>query len=264
MENLFLNLGSIKMSLQTSELFTALSKAQGEIETVEKDKSVNMSRDGRPGAKYKYAELSDVQAAIKEPFARNGLSYSQWLLSNGIATMIKHSSGQWICGELSNAEIQMRGSGPQDYGSLSTYLRRYHLAAAAGISQDDDDGNKAQGNDAQISHAKRETPKQLAAPTQAPSMQKDSVPEDKMQNFKTVEPSNASVISEAQVKRLFAIAKKHNYGTQDLKIILKESMGIDSTSQIPCVKYDTLVNLIQMQTPSNEIIEKVLIKHGGF
>lgn len=266
-----IDLGSVKMSAQTNEIFSAISKAQAEIESVGKEKQVNMSRDGKPGAKYKYAELSDVQAALKDPYAKHGLSYSQWLTSSGINTMISHSSGQWIMGTLSDVEIQMRGHGPQDYGSLTTYLRRYHLAAATGVAQEDDDAISAQQSKPQekpkiekkvFNHA----PGAANPPPQPPSFPDDldQIPEDNMQNFKTKEPSKShQVITDQQVKRLFAISKNNNYSQQDLRMIVKESCGVDSTSQIPWVRYEQICQGLQAQLPADKIIESVLIKHGS-
>lgn len=141
----YMDLGPVKMSLTTMELFKALNKAQAQIESVKKTNQVDM---GQGKAKYKYAELSDVQDAIRDPYKENGLSYSQWLLGKGIATMIGHVSGEWIMGILDEPPIQMRASGPQDYGSFSTYLRRYHLAASTGTPQQDDDAIEAQKSSA--------------------------------------------------------------------------------------------------------------------
>jgi hypothetical protein len=58
----------------------------------------------------------------------------------------------------SSAYVKPRDEGPQAAGSVVTYLRRYMLAAAACIAQDDDDGNFGQG---------KGKPKKEAAPPPA-------------------------------------------------------------------------------------------------
>ena len=51
-----------------------------------------------------------------------------------------HESGEWI---ESTATCPLQKHDPQGYGSANTYLRRYALAAAVGLYQDDDDGQAA-------------------------------------------------------------------------------------------------------------------------
>jgi len=51
-----------------------------------------------------------------------------------------HSSGEWIS-NICSAPVSKQDA--QGVGSAITYLRRYSLAAFAGIAQEDDDGNLA-------------------------------------------------------------------------------------------------------------------------
>lgn len=96
-----------------------------------------------PHFKNKYADLTQVWAACEEALEANGLAVLQGLgeASGGMmhmSTMLLHSSGQWI---KSSASIPLPKADPQGYGSATTYLRRYALAAMVGIVQEDDDGN---------------------------------------------------------------------------------------------------------------------------
>jgi phage recombination protein Bet len=50
-----------------------------------------------------------------------------------------------------------------------------------------------------------------------------------------------SVISEAQKKRLFAIAKKNAWPKEDVKEMILNVAGVDSSAKIPKVKYDDVV-----------------------
>ena len=121
-----------------NELASALSRAQSEIEGAVKDAQ-------NPFFKSKYADLGSVMDAIRAPFSKNGLSYSQTtkITDNGnivLVTALMHSSGQWISGEY---PVKPMDEKPQSVGSAITYARRYALSAIAGVAQIDDDGNAA-------------------------------------------------------------------------------------------------------------------------
>ena len=120
------------------ELATALAKAQGQIKGALKDSA-------NPFFKSKYADLSSVVEAIREPLAGNGLSYVQIAheKENAAAfeTLILHSSGEWLsCGVMS---VPVTKADAQGFGSAMTYARRYSLSAAFGVAPEDDDGNAA-------------------------------------------------------------------------------------------------------------------------
>ncbi len=94
--------------------------------------------------KSKYADLSSVIQAIKEPFARNGLSYVQFPIEDGgrigIETILMHNSGEWMSQSFT---VQLDKQNAQGAGSAITYCRRYGLQAIAGIPSEDDDGQAA-------------------------------------------------------------------------------------------------------------------------
>lgn len=140
--NLLRNLAMNK-SEQINELATALAKAQSEITFAAKE-----TANGH--FKTKYADLAAVWEAIRAPLTRHGLSVTQFpsyddqLVS--VETIMMHSSGQWISSVASSPAVKLD---PQGVGSAITYLRRYSLAAVAGVAQDDDDGNAASKNKAE-------------------------------------------------------------------------------------------------------------------
>ena len=119
------------------ELATALNKAQAEMSGAKK-KATN------PFFKSKYSDLNAVVDAIRIPFCDNGLSYSQFPVSNdkcvGVETILMHDSGEWISSVLM---LPMVKQDPQAAGSAITYARRYSLQSIAGIPSEDDDGNHA-------------------------------------------------------------------------------------------------------------------------
>jgi hypothetical protein len=121
------------------ELAAAMAKAQGEMKGALKDSS-------NPFFKSKYADLSAVMEAIREPFAKNGLAYVQSTRMEGerliMETTIIHSSNQWWSTEY---PVTPKEFSPQAIGSAITYARRYSLSSIAGVAQVDDDGEAAEG-----------------------------------------------------------------------------------------------------------------------
>ena len=124
-------------STQQAELAQALNSAQKQLGSAKKDAD-------NPFFKSKYADLGSVVRAIKDPFADNGLSYTQFPIcdgeSAGVITVLMHKSGEWMRSAYS---IPLVKRDAQAVGSCITYARRYALQAIAGIPADDDDGNKA-------------------------------------------------------------------------------------------------------------------------
>lgn len=120
-----------------AKLAAALSKAQAKIEAAKKEST-------NPHFRSKYADLSSVWAAIREPLTANELSILQEPGAiNGkllLTTTLLHSSGEYV---RSSFEIPVTKQDPQGFGSALTYARRYALQAVVGIAPEDDDGNAA-------------------------------------------------------------------------------------------------------------------------
>lgn len=120
-----------------SELAKALAKAQLGFEGAKKDSK-------NPFFKSSYADLESVWNACKKPLSDNGLAVVQTTegAANNISliTILTHSSGEWIRGELPLCPVKYD---PQGIGSAITYARRYALAAMVGVCQTDDDGEAA-------------------------------------------------------------------------------------------------------------------------
>jgi len=137
--------------LRTSEnidaIALALAKAQGSMIHPQKNKVAKVG-----SYSYNYSDLADCLDAVRKPFADNEIALVQIAFNPtpttvGIVTRLMHSSGQWIEGTLYMPTADPR---PQTIGSAITYGRRYALGPMAGIaSDDDDDGNQAQGQPAE-------------------------------------------------------------------------------------------------------------------
>ena len=155
------------------ELFSALVKAQSEIKGAVKD-SLN------PHFKNKYADLGSVWDACRDALHKNGLAVVQLsrIHESGapvLITRIIHSSGQHIDGEY--PLVCKDPQDPQKLGSATTYARRYALAAALGVIQEDDDGQAAAG------HA----PKPAAAPVKPTNSMVDLFNAHKLEYPKALE-----------------------------------------------------------------------------
>ena len=136
----------MKSSDSINELASALCNAQGQMGGAVKDSA-------NPFFKSSYADLTSVIKAIKQPFADNGLSYTQFPVSNengvGVSTRLMHVSGQWLEMEYTLPTVK---KDPQASGSAITYARRYALQSIAGIPTEDDDAESAmlRGDDKKI------------------------------------------------------------------------------------------------------------------
>ena len=118
-------------------LAVSMCKAQSEMGGAHKGAN-------NPFFKSKYADLSAVVQAVKEPFTNNGLSYVQFPIEEsgriGVETILMHESGEWLSNKFT---VNLNKQDAQGAGSALTYCRRYALQAIAGIPSEDDDGNNA-------------------------------------------------------------------------------------------------------------------------
>lgn len=121
-----------------AKIAAALLKAQRAITFAVKDSK-------NPAFRSSYADLSSVIEACKPALNDAGIAFMQMPAPSdpgtiALTTRLIHESGEWI---ESTATCPLQKVDPQGYGSANTYLRRYSLAAAVGLYQDDDDGNAA-------------------------------------------------------------------------------------------------------------------------
>ena len=118
------------------KLFAALVKAVAETTDVHADAT-------NPFHRNKYATLQAHLKTIKPIFAKHGLAIIQFPSSGynekevGVCTIIVHESGESIEHKC-HIPVGENATG-QQAGALVSYLRRYALAAVAGIATEDDD-----------------------------------------------------------------------------------------------------------------------------
>jgi len=218
-------------SPEIDKLAAALSKAQGEVEGAAKDST-------NPHFHSKYADLGNVIAAMREPFAKNGLSIHQGPRgTNGdlcLVTRVMHSSGQWI--EDGGFPLMLDKANMQGLGSATTYARRYGLMSAAGIAPEDDDGNAAVTNDkpaGKTVQAKRGATKPSADPALTVSAPIEGDWREKIEGAlgkcETLDAVNA--LAEANKAGTSSYAKLYPDKTQSLRDLFDAKRGL--LSQAP-------------------------------
>lgn len=127
----------MKHSDTIKELAGALLAAQKAIKAAIKDST-------NPHFRSKYADLSSVIDAVKQPLNDAGIVFTQAVsgAENAVAveTMLLHTSGEWMSETLIVPVVRMDAQG---VGSAITYGRRYGLQSLCGVPAEDDDGNAA-------------------------------------------------------------------------------------------------------------------------
>lgn len=200
------------------ELYTSLAKFNQEVDKIAKDANNPMFRNN-------YATVDQIITEIRPILAKNGLSVIQipmnlnlndggeWV---GVKTILLHESGQTLESDpfylKAQAQKVDKNTGetsitPQSLGSAITYARRYSLTSFLCLATgQDDDGNIASGH------------KQPQAQTQ-----------------------RQGSVSEAQMKRLYAMTRQADTNEKDLfalynqsakKNITKDTMTLDDYEKI--------------------------------
>jgi len=125
------------MSPTIGKLAEALNRAQAQLEPATKN-AVN------PHLKNRYADLAACFDAARPALSANGLAITQLpgRRDDGtitLMTVLLHVSGEYLGEE---AGVRLGQETPQTVGSAVTYLRRYALSSALGLStSEDDDGH---------------------------------------------------------------------------------------------------------------------------
>ena len=218
-------------SSELNELFSALSKAQGQMDGAKKDSK-------NPFFKSKYADLHSCWNSIRKPLSDNGLAVIQLPTGSSsevkVITVLGHISGQWISNRV---ELLPMKKDPQGIGSAMTYARRYGLMSITGISPEEDDGNAAsQRNEKQSTLDAPPEPKRKSEKKEAPR----------------TSSNNEGLLSDKQIKRMFAIANKSYFSNSDVKSYMKDCFKIESTKELTKDQYDEICTFMQNnKQPSN-------------
>ena len=134
-----------------AELAKALAQAQTAFDAIKRDRTVKVQTKTGGSYTFAYAPLDTILAAIRPALAQHGLSLVQAShIDNGaefLRTTLLHASGEYISNDTA---VLVSDRGAQAYGSALTYAARYGVTRLLCLaSEDDDDGNAAEGNAAE-------------------------------------------------------------------------------------------------------------------
>lgn len=149
----------------TPELAAALVAAIAETKDVVADAE-------NPFHKNSYATLGAHLAATKGIFSKHGLAIVQFPHGDGnqvgINTMVVHKDGGFVQNYVT-IPVASEGFKGQDAGSLFSYLRRYAIAAVAGLATTDDDAESDRVARTPAKPAQAYVAKTAAAPAARPA-----------------------------------------------------------------------------------------------
>jgi hypothetical protein len=207
-----------------TDLAAALAKAQAEIAAPKKSHTAHVPTKTGGSYDYSYSTLDELIEALRIPLSKNGLSFFQLTRCQdrmvGVETVILHASGQSL---RTGFVVLPAGDTAQAFGSAHTYARRYSLGAAFGVAAEADDD----ASTAQVTKATKPT-----APTPAPTAD-------------TLKPSKGGAfISEAQGKRLWAVAKGAGWTQDQIKKLLGRC-HIEHTKDIKSADYTDIVSAVE-------------------
>lgn len=160
-----------------------------------------------PFFKSSYITLDGILETVRPLLAKHGLAIIQNAHSDNegfmcVKSSIIHESGEML--ETDIMKMKPQKDDAQQRGSLITYMKRYQLGALLGICESsDDDGNKA--------------------------------------TFGNSRPSESS-ITDAQIKRLLAIANSKGYTMPTVKKQANSKYGVTELAALTKEQYDELCN----------------------
>lgn len=213
------------------ELLKALCKAQAEFPKITKRRTAKVTTKTGREYSYNYADLADINEAITTPLLRNGFliihteAPDTATSRDMLYTRIYHAaSGQSL---VTSCEMPTNVD-PQDRASYLTYYKRYSICNLLNIAAEDDD-------DAQIAKGSITSP---------------VAPQSKADNPSTI-PLNPKVKgpSDAQIKRLNAIANAHGWDHSQVTAVVKDKYKLESTKSLNQPQYQEMCDFILLQGP---------------
>jgi len=121
-----------------AKLYDALSKAQLDFPEIAKTSEVTVKMKSGGSYNFKYAELPDIIKATRPALSKNGLAVTSTFQDDkdglSLCTALVHKDG----GRLVSVIRIPPTPGPQELGSLVTYMRRYQYSLIVGVAPEDD------------------------------------------------------------------------------------------------------------------------------
>ncbi len=134
--------------------YKAFAGFQSECSVIQKSKTVNYENRNSPGkTNYSYAGIDDIVKAVNPLLHKHGLSYRFEQESNvnelRVTCILTHEAGHSeTCRMRATPDITGNKNTIQQWGSSSTYLKRYTLTGVLGLAttEDDDDAQSLSGS----------------------------------------------------------------------------------------------------------------------
>lgn len=240
-------MSSFSQNWVNPEILTAWAKMQRELEPAEKNAK-------NPHFRSTYANLTEIFRVGKKALYENGFCFSQHAETTPIGVEVETiiwyvKTGDWMSSRLT---LKPMNDDPQKAGSCITYAKRYALAAILGIETEDDDGNDASDRNNSGGGIWKTDQKNNQVSDQNQTNQKPQ-PETSPPENKPEANRQPGMVTEKQIKRLFAIAKQNGWTDPEIKQFMKDSWNIESYSDLHYKKYNQLIELISKPKTLPEI-----------
>lgn len=203
----------MKFSESNKEISKALVSAWGEIETPKHNTNVTVKTKTGGTYEFSYTDLDGIFEAIKEVYRENKIAVIQnahtSINDDGTVYVSVETMLLHESGEWAKSDSLrvVAAPGMQDLGGQITYMKRYSLSAMLGIATEkDDDANGVSGNQVEYKPQKR---------------------------------------SEAQVKRLYAIAKSRDISPADVKKAIMTDYKKTQAEDLTKEEYDELCSRLE-------------------
>lgn len=143
----------------------AVAAAKAELGPIMRTREVDYTPDNKPRVNYRHEDLAGIERQVTPVLTKHGLSY-RYESDNGvdrpitITCILEHVDGHYTRTPLSAGADNGAGKNSlQAIASAATYLQRYTLKLALGLSVDhDDDGRKSdEAAGSEISVEQRDT-----------------------------------------------------------------------------------------------------------
>jgi len=178
-------------SAEFTNIYAAFIHAQAEFTAVPKNKTATI-RNQKTGSvyTYKYADLADVLAMALPVLTRHDLGLLQpHIQVDGrlrVCTRLIHATGEWL---MSDGVAILESGSPQEFGTDSTYYRRYDACTFLGIVADEDIDAQKNAEIRQSTPSVRQ-PAAVAKPVTGPKLQPktESFPEPPLAASKPEQP----------------------------------------------------------------------------
>jgi hypothetical protein len=216
----------VKTSETTSELWKALKGVQNEIKNP-------INNTVNPFYNSKYVPLNDILNDYRPRLTKHGLFIIQEISGDTlqVTTRFVHDSGEWL--EVGPLTVPLDKTTAQGMGSAATYGRRYQLSALLAIaSENDDDGNGAEGSGPPKGSKATTTGKPVQPPPAA-----------------APPPDPNSKITPEQIKKLHALGTERGYSHEDLSNFCKSTQGVDSMANLTYGQASEVYKSLKSTTP---------------